>query len=427
MKKLVYSLFLAMFLASGIGLAFAIDPQIPFVGILLLMGVRALLGAQVERGVLADAVDLTALTAYAGKNQRALLATMVNKLAMLSDVMVLPNVKNKLRIGKLTVGAGTRPFSSTEEFQEGDLAYTDRFLEVSQFKRELKIDPSKYRTSYLSEFMAPGTNANKAEIPFEQFTWMEVFKAFWAEINNSACWDGFDIADAVAFDAGDTYAAGDYISYTPTGTTVKQWYKCLATTTAGQDPDDTPAKWRKVTASAIFKGFGTLITEEIAATNIAAEAIGAITATAGVARAAFKELFREMPTVYQEAGVIINCSYTDFQLLQDDIEEVSKYTRHDNTMGPGQTPSYMFLPGTNNRCIVKPGTWITGRRMIAGPLSMAGGQPRNAALLFGTDLLSDFNAINIMQSELWQLKAGITALGGVQIANLEEIRVNDQV
>lgn len=428
MRALVYNLFLALFLATAISTAFMVPVVIPFLGIVALQVLNAFFGKQLERGILADSVDVYNLSAYAGKNAKTLIATMMNGLDFIKDVMVIPNVKTKQQIGKLDVGAGARPYSDSEEFQDGDLQYTDRWLEVEEGKREVKISPKKYRTTFMSEMMTPGSNSQKTEIPFEQWTWREVFKALWAEINNQTAWNGFDKADAVAFDAGDTYDAGDYVTFTPSGTTVKHWYKCLATTTAGQSPDTTAAKWQKSTAEAVFKGYGTRIIEELAASALTAEAIGAISATAGVARGAFLELYRSMPVAYQQnGGVIINCSYTDWNFLQDDIENVSKYTRHDATVGPGQQPTWMFLPGSNNQCIVKPATWITGRRMIAGPAKNVGGNWKNAALLFGTDLLSDMNTINILQAELWQLKAGISFLGGTQIANLEEIRVNDQV
>lgn len=426
MKKYILNLFLAMFLGTAIGMVMYVNPIYPTSAIIGLQMLRAAIGSNLPAGILADAVDVSGLTAYAGKNQKGLIATMVNMLDMAKDVMIMPNIKNKLRIGKLKVGAGVRPFSSTEEFQDGDLQYTDRFIEVEAAKRELLIDPEEYRTTYLSEVLTAGSGANKKEIPYAQFTWREVFKAMWAEVNDNTAWEGFDKADAVAFNAGATYSSGDYITYTPTGSTVKHWYKALSATVAGEDPDDTPAKWQKVTSSALFKGFGTRITEEVSGSGLSEVAIGAIDGTAGVARGAFLELFRAMPQVYQRYGVVINCSFTDFNYLIDDIEDISKYTRPSVTEGPGFAPNFIYLPNSNNKCIVKPATWITSRRLIAGPAKQAGGEWRNQALLFGTDLMSDMNQIITKESDLWTIKAGIKFLGGTQIANLEELQINDQ-
>jgi hypothetical protein len=347
---------------------------------------------------------------------------MINMLDAVNDMMFYPNIKNKLRIGKLNVADGVRPFSSSEEFQSNDLQYTDRFIEVQPAKRELLIDTEVYRTTYLSEVLTPGTGAKKKEIPYAQFTWREVFKAMWAEINDKTVFDGFDKADAVAYSEAATYNVGDYVTFTQSG--VSHWWKCLTNTAAGEDPTDTPAKWQKTTAEAITTGFAKLIADEITATNLTAESIGAIDATAGVAKGAFLEMFRSMPQVYQKYGIVINCSFTDFDFLTDDLESITKYTRDDVTAT--DAANYRVLPNTNGRCIVKPATWITGRRLIAGPAKKVNSQWKNQALILGTDLLSDMNQISMKDTELWTLKAGIKFLLGFQIANLEEIRVNDQ-
>jgi hypothetical protein len=49
-----------------------------------------------------------------------------------------------------------------------------------------------------------------------------------------------------AFSATATYVAGQYIYYTKTAGALvgtSDYYECLATTTIGQDPEDTPTKW----------------------------------------------------------------------------------------------------------------------------------------------------------------------------------------
>jgi hypothetical protein len=47
------------------------------------------------------------------------------------------------------------------------------------------------------------------------------------------------------FDAADTYAAGEQVYFT-NSLSQGDYYKCLSATSAGQDPDDTPSKWRKL-------------------------------------------------------------------------------------------------------------------------------------------------------------------------------------
>src|SRR6185369_9748459 len=67
--------------------------------------------------------DLTAITSYAANNQAMIISSLVNGLDIADDVMVLPGVKNKIPMPKLTVGKGFRPFSSTQEFKSGGLKY----------------------------------------------------------------------------------------------------------------------------------------------------------------------------------------------------------------------------------------------------------------------------------------------------------------
>ncbi|HYB97515.1 MAG TPA: hypothetical protein VEC57_00080 [Candidatus Limnocylindrales bacterium] len=56
------------------------------------------------------------------------------------------------------------------------------------------------------------------------------------------------------FDATDTYAIGDQIYYTAADGK-SNYYKCLAATSAGQDPDDTPSKWELLEIPAVFFDF----------------------------------------------------------------------------------------------------------------------------------------------------------------------------
>lgn len=49
------------------------------------------------------------------------------------------------------------------------------------------------------------------------------------------------------FDAAETYAAGEVVYYEGTGADFEgDFWTCLASTTAGQDPEDTPAKWERI-------------------------------------------------------------------------------------------------------------------------------------------------------------------------------------
>jgi hypothetical protein len=371
---------------------------------------------------LSDA-DLSAITSYAANNQAALISTLVNGLDIAQDIMVMPGVKNKIPMPKLKVGNGARPYSGTQEFKVKNLKYTDRFLEVKVGKRELQIDPEDYMASYFAWINSPGSAAGKKDIPFAAFMWDQVIKGYQRELNDETAYKGFDGSATAAYNAGTVYNPGDMIKFAtatdnPNG--VLDWYLCITLTTAGQSPDTTAAKWQNVTARAIAPGVESYILTAIAGSEIAPVATGAITSSSGVSIAAHKKLYRSFIAPYKNAGIIISESYTDFELLLDDLSDKYKAVK-DNVAANG----FLVLPDTNNKCIVKPATWLgTSRRLIAGPV--VPGEARHWNLYMGTDLASDANGISVKDTELWKLNAGIKSRIGFQIQDTQAIKVGDQ-
>lgn len=374
-------------------------------------------------GMTFNAFDLSGITGYADEHKRDMIATLVNGLDIANDVMVQPNVKNKMKMPKLTVGNGFRPFSSTTEFGNGgDLVVAERELETKTGKRELLIDLRVFKDKYLAWRTNPGNSAKKEfdDYTFSRFVWEEVIKGVQREINDETAFFGFDKSTATAYSGAATYAALAYITFTQGGKLHYFQNVSGSTTTAGESPDTDPAIWRNVTARAVVPGIKSLLTAAIGG-GFAATTTGAITDGAS-ALAAFKELFRDMPVPYQQKGVIISSSYTDSDFLLDGIEDkLTKYTTPEvsDIMKAGLIP----IPGTNNKGFVKPATWLTGsRRLIAGP--MAAGY-RHENLYMGTDLLSDANEIETKRN-LWTLEAGIAVDLGFQIADLGALRIGDQ-
>lgn len=351
--------------------------------------------------------DVSALAAYTGKYEKALFRKMVNGMDFLSATQLMLNVKTKLKLTKLVTTANVRPYSDTEEMQ-GTIAYTPRDLEISRGKAEFPLNPIKYRDTWMNEVLTGNIVAK--DIPFEQFLFDSIFAEIAAEINDRTFYYGFDTADAVAFDAGDTYAVGDIITYAIAGVT--HYYKCLTITTAGQDPEDTPAKWQIYDAEAFFPGLKGLIETEVTGGAITEVTTGSITSGA-TALAAFRELYRALSPAYKRMKQIIHCSYTDYEWLLDGVEDkLYQGSTQDASKG------FTTLPGTDGMCIVKPATWLTtSRRLICTP---------KENILFGTNLLSDFNKIKIVESGLWTLKMGVTFEGGVQVRDTDAIVVGDQ-
>lgn len=416
MKKLL-AFFVGLFL---IGLSVATANPAP----LLLIHPKATQHLVVLK--LSDA-DVSAITSFAATNQKELIATLVNGLDIATDVMVQPNVKNKIPMPKLKVGNGFRPYGAgTQEFKVKGLTYTDRFLEVKVGKRELQIDPEDYMGTYLAWVNSPGSSAAKKDIPFAQFMWEQVIRAMQREMNDETAYFGFDSSATADWASGSTYAAATadkvkFASTTNNPNSVKDYYMCISDTTAGQSPDTHPAKWQNVTARAVAPGIRSYIDAGITASTIAPVATGAITSTAGVSITAHKKLFRAFPAAYKSNGIITSCSYTDFELLLDDLGDKYKAIRDDASKN-----GFLVLPETNGKGIVKPATWLgTSRRLVAGPY-MPGDPGRHMNIFMGTDLLSDASQISIKDVELWKLNAGLKVRIGFQIQDIEAIRVGDQ-
>lgn len=355
--------------------------------------------------------DVSALTAYAGQYEQKLYSTLVNGMDFMNrkhfDVML--NVKTKVKLTKLKVTANVRPYSSTEHMQ-GTSVYTGRDLEVRRGKSEMSVEVLKYRDTWMNEVLKG--EINPTEIPFAQYFWNQYMMEIGTEINNRTIYFGFDTADAVAWDTGDTYAVGDYVTFTPAGG-VEHYYKCIATTSTGQSPTTHAAKWQIHDAEAFFPGFKYYIDEAIAATTLTEVVSGSVTSGSS-ALTAMKKVYRNLPAAYKNVVTEMYVSSTDFEYLMDGISD--KYLQYTGKV-EGST-GILYLPDTDMKCKVINATWLNGsRRIIATPYTN---------LLFGTNVLADFQKFNIVQSELWTVKIGVVFEGGVQIRDLSAISVGDQ-
>lgn len=370
--------------------------------------------------VLSVSTDVSGISAYADEHKRGLIATLVNGLDIANDIMVIPNVKNKIQLTKLAVGNGFRPYSSTHEPSTGNLVFSDRQLETLTGKIDLLIDAKEFKSKHLAWRTSPGNRASKTfnDMDFAPFVWDQVIKGLQREMNDETAYYGFDKSSATAYSEVATYAANAYITYTVNGIT--EYFQNISgsTTTAGQDPIDTPAKWRNVTARAVVPGIKSHIDTAISG-GFSATTTGAISSGA-TAVAAFKELFRDMPVPYKNAGVIIHASYTDCEWLEDGQSTQYQYTLADPMRQMGLIP----ILGTNGKGFAKPASWLgTSRRLIAEP--MMPGTAIGMNLVMGTDLLSDANDINTIP-DVHTLKCGITVDLGFQIQDLSALRLGDQ-
>lgn len=356
--------------------------------------------------------DVTGILNYLGQVRGALFGTLYNNFDIANDITLVPNVKNTLRLTKLLINNNAEPYTGIFEPNANDIGYSEQDLVVDQWQRDMIIDPRKYRTTYLSEFLPAGSGTNQNAIPFAQYTISQFLKQLAASMNDTSSFFGLGTAAFPAYNAGTVYNAGNPIKYTPTGKTKPQYYLCLATTTAGQSPDTTPAKWSKRNDLALCVGLGTRIKtarDNSTITNVVDT--GAVTSSSGAYTQA-KNVFRSLPAPVKKAGATLYMAQNLVDYLMDDFQQgVGKYTTIDSSS------DILYLPNTNKKCMIKPATWMDGSGMIIG-------SPKEN-LLMGTDLVSDMNGINPIP-DVYNIKMGMSGVIGFNFQDPAVIAINDQ-
>lgn len=348
---------------------------------------------------------VASLATYPGTYQAALFRRFYNAMDFVNDVTVIPNVKYKLNLTKLSVSGSARPYTGTFVAENGDLNYTPKVLSVDRAQRDIEIHPDKYRSQFLGEFMDAGSDSGNKSIPFAQYTWETIMGEQAASFNDRLAWAGVGTAAFTTFATGDTASAGDLISWND-GTRLN-YYKVLANVSSNQTPVTHPAKFQNYNVEAITIGWKKRIADAISGSEYTVTTTGSVDSTNGYSAAI--AVFRALPAAIQSAGAVLFCSYTDYYAIIDHYESsVGKYTMADAKI--------QYLPKTMNKCVLKACTWITSRRIFATP---------KENILYGTDRLSDMNTITTIPQH-YTVEAGMTSLHGFQIRDFSAFASNDQ-
>jgi hypothetical protein len=307
--------------------------------------------------------DTSALGAYAGKYELALFSTLREKLSILTDYTPVFGVKNTIKLTKLTVKDGIRGYREDFDSADDDLSYSGTDLSTTLLKRDLKINPLKYRSTWMSLVMKPGVNVD--DLPFAKYT----NEAIMAQI-------------AQEVQRGLYYAV----------------------------------KGDESTLVKCFDGPGTLIAKAITAetnaagTGLTPVATGAITNTNAVSK--FELMVSSLPTEYIENGCEIDASIDNVRKFQEDYRE--RYGKYKEKDEKGQ----LVVNDTGGLVVIKPRGWMkTSGRLIATPAENK---------LVGVDGLGDMDKI-ITDYELEIIKYRILFAMGFQFRDLKAMRVNDQV
>lgn len=333
---------------------------LPFTAALIILG--AVDKGNLKGAFLMATPDTSKLAAYAGTFEKALFSTLRQKLEIFNNFTVIPGIKNALNLTKLTVKKGVRGYREDFDSDDSDLAYSGRTLSVELLKRDIKINPLKYRPTWLSEVMAPGVNP--ADIPFASYTWGAVMEQIASEVNE------------------DSYLA---------------------------------VKGDMSTLAKSFDGPGTLIAKAIAAetaeagTGLVPVATGAVTNTNAVSK--FEQMTKAMPIQFRQNGFEHYVSFDMSDKYNEDYRE--RYKKYVSMNDDGT----YFIDNTAKKVKIIPCSWMgESQRIISTP---------KLNLLAGVDALGDMDTIHTDQ-ELEILKARVLFALGFQFRDLQAMRVNDQ-
>jgi len=363
MKSKFIKLFSGPLLCILMGYVVGVLCASPMVGLIAGSGLMIAGSFPKEVGSLFMATpDTSALGAYAGAHEMALFKTLQSKLTILTDLMMLPGIKNTLRLTKLTVKDGVRGYREDFDSSDDDLSYSGQDLSTTLLKRDIKINPLKYRPTWMAAKMKPGVNPG--DIPFAQF-----------------------VNEAIMLQVASEIQRGSYLA----------------------------VKGDESTLLKSFDGIGTLISKAIAAetavagSGIVPVATGAITNTNAVA--AFESMVSAMPSDFVKNGFEVKASIDSARKYNKDYRErYGKYADKDDM-------NRTIIEDTAGVVTIKPCDWMgTSGRLIATPYENA---------LVGVDGIGDQDKI-ITDVELEIIKYRILFALGFQFRDLKALRVNDQ-
>lgn len=403
---------IALFLTFAMGAFVANAAGVPQHSNLFAVGLGALSLIPKTTSIVAfDTVspDLSAISKYAVTHSKMLLKRFFNILDIANDITLQPNVKNKMPLPMLVINGQPRPYSGNHKPSASDISYTDRELEVELFQRDISIDPSFYKDTYLASLRGSGEGANNQNIPFAQFTMEAVIDYNSSILNNQTAFYGLGKSAFAAYSAAATYAVGDAVKFTVDNEV--HYYTCKVATTAGDSPTSAAAKWALADALAITEGIGT----KIKAARVAGKITNVVTTGALTSSNAYLkaiEVYRKLPEEVrnQAKNICLYASSDVVDLILDSYEtDVRKFTKADD--------GSLILPRTGGNCKIVRASWMNGSKMvIATPKSN---------LYMGTDLLSDTNDLRLVPG-VYKIDGGLKALIGFQFADEQAIAINDQ-
>jgi hypothetical protein len=362
---------------------------------------------------MAVASPAIAMNNYAGTHEGKLFRELTTGMEVWQDVEVHSMVKTKENLTKLTIGVGGRPYSGQERVKGDAIQLSGQTLDVDLFQRDFGVEIKKFHGTWQEAQLksSEGSSANQKTLPFAQYIMEAVIEMLGTELNGIA-YHGLGQAAFSLWLVGTAYTVGDTV-YQLNADGEIDYYICIQAGTA-QDPNTATAYWLDANALAITKGYGAHITQGVTDGKLTPIVTGVLdTDTAYDAQTA---MFRSHTDKYKTHGVTHYVSYDQFFMLLDSIEKlVGKYTEKDGVWVNGRG---LYLPKTNNKCMVLPCSWMSGTNKIISTPKLN--------LLAATDRTNDANSIKTRDASNYQTVSSITGTIGFTPRDLAVMRVNDQ-
>lgn len=130
---------------------------------------------------MATTPDVSAAAAYGTKFAKGIILKIWSSLKD-QGITVYPSIKGPTKFGKLSAGAGLKPYTGTFS-ATGGIALTDRELVPTLAAYEFSLDPKKYYDTWAADMI--GAAATDKQIPFANYMWQEIAAEVEDELVNS--------------------------------------------------------------------------------------------------------------------------------------------------------------------------------------------------------------------------------------------------
>ena len=380
----------------------------PFAAAGAILGMASLAGPTISGALFSTpTTDVAAIAKWAGLYSKQFLNQMLNGLDIMQDLAVDRMVSRHGKLlPKFTAQGGLRPLNTNVEENGGsERAWSGRKLYVYDAMKLFKFVPEDLIESFLSDMVAPGAK----EIPFAQWVWQKEMEKLASEINDN-CYLADYAGDATQWASGTAYTFSASVpNYKVFGAT-EDIYKLLATTSAGESPATHPAKWQKVNSLAIATGPGTIIKNEIAASELSPITTGAISSSNAMDK--FELMYNGMDLAHRNKGGIVRVS----------SDVMRKYLLHErsvftNTALAADADGKKYIWGSGKKWEIRECSWMgSSQRIIMTQFDN---------LIVGTNLATTPGITKTVET-IHGYKAVAKFLLGFEIADLENLYVNDQ-